>query len=580
MLQQQRQQHHRLLENLLSSSSSIVFSTRSLSATKSSQTSCYNNSEVCTTKSSSSSASLINTTIRSIKTKAVAAMNYLTTTPPSSTATTTNTNTNNNNNNDSSIILKLSMLPNAIQNRLSIIMQRYNEIYNNNDSNDEGISTSSSVSGTKGKELSYLHQMKKYNDEMITFEEEYNGIYELYNDDNNNDIDLRNECYNELTSIKQKHYYIQQTIIDAILEQYVNSQDDNNDANDDNEDINDCIIEIRAGIGGDEATLFTNELLQCYITTVKNVLSSYFKLELLHISENELGGIREATISITSSSNNQYYPFCNNTNNIVYDSNNNNDDDDMIALSSTDTTNSHNNDNDNNNTPTILLGPYGIFRYESGVHRVQRIPINDVKLQTSACSVAVLSQNKQSNSKDVIPPSELRIETMRASGAGGQHINTTDSAVRITHIPTGITASIQDERSQHKNKEKALKLINIRVHDHKQQQSNAANNAIRHTLLGSGDRSERIRTYNYQNDRITDHRCKVTYNNISSLMKTGVDNNMVLLYLPHLKSLHRNELLQLIEDEDDNDNAKNNKNHNNKNNNPSKQHHNNNKKKI
>jgi Protein chain release factor A len=195
------------------------------------------------------------------------------------------------------------------------------------------------------------------------------------------------------------------------------------------------------------------------------------------------------------------------------------------------------------------LGPYGFFKFESGVHRVQRVPVNDVRIHTSAASVAVLPAPSESSSNkgELLPLSELKIETMRASGAGGQHVNTTDSAVRITHIPTGITASIQDERSQHNNRAKAIKLISARVRDQQQAQEAKMRGEARNALLGGGDRSERIRTYNFPQDRITDHRCKQSEYGIGKMFAGGFDGNLVSSFSPFLRDMERRELLADIE---------------------------------
>ena len=215
-------------------------------------------------------------------------------------------------------------------------------------------------------------------------------------------------------------------------------------------------------------------------------------------------------------------------------------------------TNSNTSDKSRNQTITEEIGPYGFFKFESGVHRVQRIPVNAARIHTSACSIAVLPSMKDDtvDKNELLPMSELKIETMRAHGAGGQHINTTDSAVRITHIPTGIQAAIQDERSQHKNKAKALKLITARVRDLKRMEQEQQLGQQRSQLMGGGDRSERIRTYNYPQDRITDHRCKVSIQNISSLLScqnNSLEDGLVISFLPFLKMMRREELLQQLE---------------------------------
>ena len=188
---------------------------------------------------------------------------------------------------------------------------------------------------------------------------------------------------------------------------------------------------------------------------------------------------------------------------------------------------------------------------KSGVHRVQRVPVNDTRIHTSACSIAVLPLKQENGKSDeLLPMSELKIDTMRSSGAGGQHVNTTNSAVRITHIPTGITASIQDERSQHKNKAKALKLISARVRDKEKEEERRINGEARSTLLGGGDRSERIRTYNFPQDRVTDHRCKHTTHGISKLLDAGSKDGIVTTFYPFLQNMVYDEQIAALEDED------------------------------
>jgi peptide chain release factor 1 len=154
------------------------------------------------------------------------------------------------------------------------------------------------------------------------------------------------------------------------------------------------------------------------------------------------------------------------------------------------------------------------------------------------------------NAGELLPMSELKIDTMRSSGAGGQHVNTTNSAVRITHIPTGITASIQDERSQHKNKAKALKLISARVRDKEREEEQRKHGKARSMLLGGGDRSERIRTYNYPQDRVTDHRCKHTTHGISKLLDAGSDDGLVATFYPFLQNMAYDEQIAALHDEE------------------------------
>lgn len=190
------------------------------------------------------------------------------------------------------------------------------------------------------------------------------------------------------------------------------------------------------------------------------------------------------------------------------------------------------------------------LRY-SGVHRVQRVPVNDTRIHTSACSVAVLPlKQDDGKSGELLPMSELKIDVMRSSGAGGQHVNTTNSAVRITHIATGITASIQDERSQHKNKAKAMKLISARVRDKEREEERKKHGEARNSLLGGGDRSERIRTYNYPQDRVTDHRCKHTTYGISKLLDAGSDDGLVATFYPSLQNMVYDEQIATLQEEE------------------------------
>lgn len=311
------------------------------------------------------------------------------------------------------------------------------------------------------------------------------------------DKELLEECEEELRQIEVTREMIEKRVIDAVLPK-------------DEDDTEAAIMEIRAGTGGDEAALFAAELLEAY---TKGAKGKGWKVEVLHKTNTDIGGIKEASISITGSA--SYGNF---------------EDDDAVD-------------------PLAGLGPYGFFKFESGVHRVQRVPVNDIRIHTSACSVAVLPSPSDERSDELLPMSELRIETMRASGAGGQHVNTTDSAVRVTHIPTGITASIQDERSQHKNKAKALKLIAARVLELQRNAAAKALGEVRNSLMGGGDRSERIRTYNYPQDRVTDHRCKVSEHGIVKLLGGASEDGLVDTFSPIMRAMARDELLKDLEDD-------------------------------
>jgi len=231
-------------------------------------------------------------------------------------------------------------------------------------------------------------------------------------------------------------------------------------------DSRNVILEVRAGTGGDEAALFAGDLFRMYTRYAEN---QGWKVELLSSAESEAGGFKEVIAMITGK------------------------------------------------------GAYSRFKYESGTHRVQRVPETEAqgRIHTSACTVAVLPE-----AEDVevdIDASDLRIDLFRASGAGGQHVNKTESAVRITHIPTGVVVSCQDEKSQHKNKAKAMKVLQSRLLDAMQAEQQAQMAADRKSQVGSGDRSERIRTYNFPQGRCTDHRVGLTLYKLEAIMQGDLD---------------------------------------------------------
>ena len=359
------------------------------------------------------------------------------------------------------------------------------------------------TSPAMGKELSKLmsavNLIEKW--EMLSAEEA--SLQDLLTELKEEDHDMKSECMEELEIILQKRAMLKELMMDAAIPQ------------DEDESETDAIVEVRAGTGGDEASLFAAELVECYVNTAK-LLS--WKVEYLSETRTDIGGLREASLSIVAGNGPPY----------------------RLARTAENEVPFH--DSDTFATP---LGPYGTFKFESGVHRVQRVPINDSRIHTSACSVAVLPSLPDDNKDtDLLPLSELKVETMRASGAGGQHINTTDSAVRITHLPTRITASIQDERSQHRNKEKALRLVAARVRDFRKSTEEKARGETRSSLMGGGDRSERIRTYNYPQDRVTDHRSKESHFGINSLLNT--EASIVLTFLPLLHSLQREEKIEQL----------------------------------
>ena len=221
----------------------------------------------------------------------------------------------------------------------------------------------------------------------------------------------------------------------------------------DSADNSSAIVEVRAGTGGDEASLFAGELLKMY---TRYALLQGWKAELLSMSESDLGGIKEAVLSVEGE------------------------------------------------------GAYAKLKFESGVHRVQRVPVTEAsgRIHTSAATVAVLPEPEDVDID--IQDKDLRIDVYRASGAGGQHVNKTESAVRITHLPTGFAVAMQEEKSQHKNRAKAMKILKARLFEAERERQANARAAERKGLVGSGDRSERIRTYNFPQGRVSDHRINLT----------------------------------------------------------------------
>jgi peptide chain release factor 1 len=400
----------------------------------------------------------------------------------------------------------------AVQNRLDTMMRRHEEILQ--EMNSEGHTQAS-----LGKELSSLAGAVELYRKRLEMDEEETSLLELLQEATaSSDADMEQECRDEISRLTRNKQKIEKRIINAAL--VLQSKDGNED-----DDESDAVIEVRAGTGGDEASLFAAELFESYIKTAKAI---NWKVDILQHQKSEIGGIKEASMNVSGR------PLF------------------QIPAVTDDIDNVDEDENDDEQQQQQLMGPYGTFKYESGVHRVQRVPVNDSRIHTSACSVAVLpSIADDDNANDLLPTSELRIETMRAHGAGGQHINTTDSAVRITHIPTGITASIQDERSQQQNRKKALKLIAARVRDLQRAEAERARGETKSSLMGGGDRSERIRTYNFPQDRITDHRCKESRHGIESLLGTGgAKDGLVVTFFPYLRAIQQEELLSKLEEQE------------------------------
>ncbi|MDX2469172.1 MAG: peptide chain release factor 1 [SAR324 cluster bacterium] len=238
----------------------------------------------------------------------------------------------------------------------------------------------------------------------------------------------------------------------------------------DPDDDKNVILEIRAGTGGDEAGLFVGDLLRMYM---KFAESNKWQVEIMDSSESSSGGYKEVVCSIEGKN------------------------------------------------------VYSRLKFESGVHRVQRVPATETqgRVHTSACTVAILPESE--NVEVELNMADVRIDTYRASGAGGQHINKTDSAIRLTHEPTGIVVQCQEERSQIKNKAKAMKYLNAKLYDVQMSETKSTEDAMRKGMVGTGDRSERIRTYNYPQGRFTDHRVNMTVYRLEEIMQSGELNDII-----------------------------------------------------
>ena len=241
----------------------------------------------------------------------------------------------------------------------------------------------------------------------------------------------------------------------------------------DPDDARNAFLEIRAGTGGDESALFAGDLARMYLRYAER---QGWRCELMSENASELGGYKEVVIRIEGE------------------------------------------------------GVYGRLRFESGGHRVQRVPATEAqgRIHTSACTVAVLPEPDEAE-EITLNPADLRIDTFRAGGAGGQHVNKTDSAIRITHLPTGLVAECQDDRSQHRNKAKAMAVLQARLRDKERSERAAKEAATRKGLIGSGDRSDRIRTYNFPQGRLTDHRINLTLYRLQAIVDGDLDEVIAAL---------------------------------------------------
>lgn len=308
----------------------------------------------------------------------------------------------------------------------------------------------------KSKEYSNLNEIIKEANQYSSFETDKKDLEKIIND-NESEVDIKDLAKNELQDLIKKN-----EINEKKLKLFLLPKDE--------ADTKNAIIEIRAGTGGLEASLFASDLFKMY-EKVSN--KKKWNLEVISISKSDAGGLKEVIATIKGKN--------------IYSS----------------------------------------LKYESGVHRVQRVPDTETqgRVHTSAATVAVLPEPEEVDVK--IEEKDLRIDVFRSSGPGGQSVNTTDSAVRITHVPSGIVVSQQDEKSQIRNKEKGLRILRSRIYELERKKRDEARSKDRKSKIGTGDRSERIRTYNFPQGRVTDHRINLTLHKLEEFMEGEVFDEMI-----------------------------------------------------
>ena len=337
-------------------------------------------------------------------------------------------------------------------------IDKVKEIVNKHDNLEKELSSAKidpKLFAKKSKEYSNLGTIIVIAREYINFENEKKDLLNIMEDKSNDQemIDLAQKDLNDLSNKKEKY--------ENELKLFLLPKDEDDNKN--------AIVEIRAGTGGLEASLFCADLFKMY---EKVCSKKKWKLEIISISKSEAGGFKEVIFSVSG--------------------------DDI----------------------------YSYLKYESGVHRVQRIPETETqgRVHTYAATVAVLPEAEEVDLD--IRDADLRIDVFRAGGPGGQSVNTTDSAVRITHIPSGVVVSQQDEKSQHKNKAKALKILRSRVYEAEKLKKDQERSSNRRNQIGTGDRSERIRTYNFPQGRVTDHRINLTLHKLTEFLSGEIHEEM------------------------------------------------------
>ena len=339
-----------------------------------------------------------------------------------------------------------------------IPLDKVKDLVTKHDSLEKELSTGSIDPKTfaqKSKEYSDLGNIIIFAREYLKFDQDQKDLEQILND-KSSDSEMKNLAEKELEVLKEK-----KTSYTTKLKVFLLPKDEDDNKN--------AIVEIRAGTGGLEASLFCADLFRMY---EKVCSKKKWKLDIISISKSEAGGFKEVIFSVSG---NDIYSY---------------------------------------------------LKYESGVHRVQRVPTTETqgRVHTSAATVAVLPEAEEVDIQ--IKDSDLRIDVFRSGGPGGQSVNTTDSAVRITHLPTGVVVSQQDEKSQHKNKAKALKILRSRVYEAEKRKKDQERADNRKSQIGTGDRSERIRTYNFPQGRVTDHRINLTLHKLDEFLSGEINEEM------------------------------------------------------
>ena len=329
------------------------------------------------------------------------------------------------------------------------------------------------------KDMDAYRKLTREHSDIATVVEQF-GLYKKAEADAQAAEEMRKDPeMKDFADEEQKEALARMEELEISLQKLLLPKDENDERN--------VFLEIRAGTGGDESALFAGDLLRMYTRFAER---QGWKVEVVSATESDLGGYKEVVIRLVGQS------------------------------------------------------VYSRLKFESGGHRVQRVPQTETqgRIHTSACTVAVMPEADELEAVK-INPAELRIDTFRASGAGGQHINKTDSAVRITHLPTGTVVECQDDRSQHRNREQAMKVLVARIMDAREREKHQLEAQTRKSLIGSGDRSDRIRTYNFPQGRITDHRINLTLYKIDAMMDGDIDD-----LCNALASEHQAELLAALGD--------------------------------